>query len=87
MFSNCDNRRDDTYDDRTEQEEEIQDGAYDATVISSSGTYQVEVEVSNGQVEYVYWPNGGHMSLSGATIVGRHAEGTNSNGEYFEIDI
>jgi hypothetical protein len=43
--------------------------------------------VSGGEFEYVDWPNGGQMSLTGAIIVNRHAVGTNSNGDEIEIDI
>lgn len=89
LTSSCENKRDyNNNDSKIEhQEDEIADGIYEARVTTHSGTYTVNVSVSGGEVGYVEWPNGGHMSLSGATITDRHAQGTNSRGELIEIDI
>ncbi len=66
---------------------EIEDGTYDATVTTSSGTYSVPVEVEDGEVTHVEWPNGGHMSVDGAEIEDSEAEGYNSRGDLIEIEI
>lgn len=66
----------------------LEDGTYDATVTTSSGSYAVPVEVENGEVSHVEWPNGGNMSLDGAEIDGDgYASGYNSRGDSVEIEI
>lgn len=66
---------------------QVEDGTYDATVTTSSGSYTVSVEVEDGEVTTVYWPNGGDMSLSGAEISDLEASGYNSQGDYVDIEI
>lgn len=68
-------------------ETDLQDGTYDATVRTSSGSYTVPVEVENGEVTAVEWPNGGNMSVRGADIDGREASGVNSRGDRVQIEI
>ncbi len=60
---------------------------YDADVTTSSGTYSVPVEVEDGEVTTVNWPNGGNMNVDGATISGTSASGTNSRGDSIDIEI
>jgi len=60
---------------------------YDATVTTDSGSYVVPVEIENGEVTTVYWPNGGDMTVSGADIIERSASGFNSRGESVDIEI
>ena len=68
--------------------QEMEDGTYDATVTTSSGSYTVPVEVENGEVSHVEWPNGGNMSVDGAEIDSDgHASGYNSRGDSIEIEI
>jgi len=64
-----------------------EDGTYDATVTTDSGTYAVPVEVEDGEVTQVHWPNGGDMSASGADIVDGQASGVNSNGDSVDIEV
>lgn len=64
-----------------------EDGTYDATVTTDSGSYSVPVEVEDGEVTYVHWPNGGDMSVSGADISDNEATGTNSRGESVNIEL
>jgi len=63
------------------------DGIYDAEVTTNSGTYTVPVEVEDGEVTHVQWPNGGDMSVDGAQLDGGSASGTNSRGETVDIEI
>ncbi len=60
---------------------------YDAAVTTDSGTYSVPVEVEDGEVTTVYWPNGGDMSVSGAYLDGYTADGSNSRGDSVQIEI
>ena len=60
---------------------------YDADVTTSSGTYSVSVEVEDGEVTQVHWPNGGDMNVYGAEISDGEASGTNSRGESVDIAI
>lgn len=60
---------------------------YDATVTTDSGSYTVPVEVENGEVTHVYWPNGGAMSVCGAEIDDDYARGTNSRGDTVEVEV
>ena len=62
-------------------------GTYDATVTTDSGTYNVSVEVEDGIVTYVHWPNGGDMHVYGAEISEGEASGTNSDGDTIHIAI
>ena len=65
----------------------IEDGIYDATVTTSSGTYSVPVEVEDGEVTSVHWPNGGNMAVNGADIEDGEASGYNSRGENINVEI
>lgn len=60
---------------------------YDATVTTSSGSYNVPVEVEDGEVTYVHWPNGGDTSVSGADISDGETDGYNSRGDYIHIEL
>ena len=64
-----------------------EDGTYDATVSTDSGSYSVPVEVENGEVTQVHWPNGGDMTVSGADISGDEATGVNSRGDSVTIEL
>ena len=63
------------------------DGSYGAEVTTPSGTYSVEVEVEDGEVAFVQWPNGGEMHVYAAEIINGEAYGTNLRGEVIEITI
>jgi len=67
--------------------EDLQDGTYDATVTTSSGTYTVPVEVEDGEVTHVEWPNGGNMTVNGAEVDDMEASGYNSRGDWVQIEI
>lgn len=71
----------------TAKAEELADGTYDATVTTPSGTYTVPVEVEDGEVTHVNWPNGGNMSVSGGELEDGEASGYNSRGDSVDIDI
>lgn len=73
--------------DEEENQESISDGTHDATVTTPSGTYSVQVEVNDGSVDCVQWPNGGCMSVDGAEIENNEATGTNSRGDTILIEI
>jgi Zn-dependent membrane protease YugP len=60
---------------------------YDATVTTDSGTYSVPVEVEDGEVTEVHWPNGGRMSVSDAELDGSSADGTTMNGDSVHIEV
>lgn len=60
---------------------------YEAQVTTNSGTYSVPVEVEDGEVTYVHWPNGGDMHVYGGEIDDGEASGTNSRGESVDIAI
>ncbi|MCX5701700.1 MAG: hypothetical protein NTW64_01815 [Candidatus Omnitrophica bacterium] len=65
-----------------------EDGTYDATVTTDSGSYTAPVEVEDGEVTQVHWPNGGDMTVSGAEISeDGEASGTNSRDETVDIEI
>ena len=64
-----------------------EDGTYDATVTTDSGTYSVLAEVEDGEVTQVHWPNGGDMSVSGAEISDGEASGVNSRGDSISIEL
>jgi len=57
------------------------DGTYDATVTTDSGSYSVSVEVEDGEVTQVHWPNGGDMSYE------KFIEAKNAGLVSFDIDI
>lgn len=63
------------------------DGTYDARVKTDSGTYRVPVEVEDGEVTSIRWPNGGHMRLRGAEIEDGETVGRSSEGDRFRIEI
>lgn len=63
------------------------DGTYDARVKTDSGTYRVPVEVEDGEVTSIRWPNGGRMRLRGAEIEDGEAVGRSSDGDRIRIEI
>jgi len=63
------------------------DGTYDARIRTDSGTYRVPVEVEDGEVTSIRWPNGGRMRLRGAEIEDGEAVGRSSDGDRFRIEI
>ena len=63
------------------------DGTYDARVKTDSGTYRVPVEVEDGEVTSIRWPNGGRMRIRGAEIEDGEAVGRRSDGDRFKIEI
>lgn len=66
---------------------QAEDGTYDALVTTDSGTYTVPVEVEDGEVTHVEWPNGGNMSVSGGELLDGEADGINSRGDSVHIEI
>lgn len=46
----------------------IASASYDAEIGTSSGIYEVTVEVSNCSVTQVNWPNGGSPSVTGGDL-------------------
>ncbi|MDD3021225.1 MAG: hypothetical protein PHX61_09665 [Alphaproteobacteria bacterium] len=67
--------------------DDLEDGTYDAVVTTDSGSYTVPVEVEDGEVTHVEWPNGGNMSVNGADLDDGSATGFNSRGDTVEIEI
>lgn len=67
--------------------EEVDDGTYDATVTTSSGTYTVPVEVEDGEVTEVHWPNGGHMNVVGGELDDGAASGSSYDGRWVDVEI
>lgn len=67
--------------------QEYDDGTYDATVTTESGTYTVPVEVEDGEVTGVYWPNGGQMHVLGGDIDGSSASGSSYDGRWVDVEI
>ena len=65
----------------------VEDGTHDATVTTDSGSYTVPVEVEDGEVTYVHWPNGGDMHVDGAEIQNGEASGYNSRGESVSVEL
>ena len=63
------------------------DGRYRARVRTDSGTYRVPVEVEDGEVSSIRWPNGGKMKVRGAEIDDGEAVGRNYGGDRFKIEI
>jgi hypothetical protein len=59
----------------------------EAEVTTPSGTYIVPVEVEDGQVTHVIWPNGGHMHVIGADIENGEADGTNLQGDSVHVEL
>lgn len=64
-----------------------EDGTYDATVTTDSGSYSVPVEVEDGEVTQVHWPNGGDMSVAGVEISDGEANGVNSRGDSVSVEL
>lgn len=67
--------------------QDLEDGTHDATVTTSSGSYTVPVEVEDGEVTTVYWPNGGDMSVRGADLDDNEASGFDSRGRSVDIEV
>ena len=71
-----------------DEESAMSDGAYDAYVKTDSGRYKVPVEVEDGEVTKVRWPNGGNMRVRGADLDSDgEAVGRNSDGDRIKIEI
>ena len=60
---------------------------YDAEVTTDSGIYTVPVEVEDGEVSKVYWPNGGAMTVTDADLEDNEADGTNLRGDSIHIEL
>jgi hypothetical protein len=69
------------------QAQSIEDGTHDATVTTRSGSYTVPVEIEDGEVTTVHWPNGGNMHVMGADLDDTEASGTNSRGDLVDVEI
>lgn len=67
--------------------DEIEDGEHDAIVRTESGSYSVPVEVEDGEVTRVHWPNGGDMHVYGADIDDGEAQGRDSRGDRVTIEL
>ncbi len=63
------------------------DGTYEARVKTDSGTYRVPVEVEDGEVTKIRWPNGGRMRVRGAEIEDGEASGRNYDGDRLRIEV
>ena len=59
----------------------------DALVITDGGSFSVPVEVDNGEVTRVYWPDGQIWSLTGAEISGGEATGVDSGGRSVRVSL
>lgn len=71
-----------------DDDEALEDGTHDAYVRTDSGKYKVPVEIENGEVTKVHWPNGGNMRVRGAEIDSSgEAVGKNSDGDSIRIEI
>lgn len=69
-------------------EMELEDGDYSARVRTDSGTYRVPVEVRDGEIDSIRWPNGGRMKLRGAEVdEDGEAIGRNYDGDRFRIEL
>ena len=66
---------------------DVVDGTHEAVVTTDSGSYTVSVEVEDGSVTYVHWPNGGDMTVYGGEVDECVAVGTNSRGDQVTIEI
>lgn len=63
------------------------DGEYRARVRTQSGTYTVPVEVEDGEVTSIRWPNGGRMRVRGADLDDGDAVGRDSDGRRYQIEV
>jgi hypothetical protein len=63
------------------------DGRYDARVRTDSGVYRVPVEVEDGEVTVIRWPNGGRMRVQGAELDDGEAIGHSSRGDRVQIEV
>jgi hypothetical protein len=64
-----------------------EDGRYEATVTMDSGIFSVPVEVYDGEVVRINWPNDEDMAISGAEINDGEATGFNLDGETVNIKL
>ena len=64
-----------------------ENGSYEATVTTDSGIYSVSVEVYDGEVVQINWPNDEEMTISGAKINDGEATGVDQNGETVNIKL
>lgn len=56
-------------------------------LLQTVASYSVPVEVEDGEVTVVHWPNGGNMIVSGAEISDGEASGVNSRGDSVNIEL
>jgi len=63
------------------------DGRYSARVRTDSGTYRVPVDVVDGEVRVIHWPNGGRMRVRGAELDDDAAIGRTSRGDAVRIEV
>ena len=59
----------------------------DAVVTTDKDVYSVPVEVEDGEVTQVYWPDGRDPSVSGADLSDSQASGADVNGDPIDIDL
>ena len=64
-----------------------EDGRYEAIVTTDSGTYSASVEVYDGEVVRIYWPNDEDTTVSGAKINDGEATGVDQNGDTVSIEL
>ena len=63
------------------------DGTYDAHVAAGGQVYRVPVEVAQGKVTTIIWPNGARMQLKEARIRDGKSIAQNAEGISFTINI
>jgi hypothetical protein len=60
---------------------------YRALVTDSTGSHNVDVDVENGYVTMVHWPNGRDTVLTGAEISSNEAQGYDPDNNVLDIYI
>ncbi len=63
------------------------DGTYDARVHTYGGNYRLDVDVENGEVMSVHWPNGDDLKLHGGELSGGEANAQDTDGNHISIEI
>jgi hypothetical protein len=66
---------------------QAEDGTYDAKVTTDSGTYHVPVEVEDGEVTRVDWPNGGRMRVRSGDLDDGEASGHDEDFNSVKVEI
>jgi hypothetical protein len=64
-----------------------EDGIYESNVTMDSGTYSVPVEVYDGEVVKIEWPNDKGVTVTGAKINEGEADGIDSDGNSVVIKL